>query len=488
MLGGGVPVLARVTALGRQADSLGRISDTFVEGATDATGRFRISVPPGRYTLLVTLQDAASGESSQFMYSRRGPLAGYGNGDTIQVSEQPVELLLAGGSLDLGIRTSPIIDGVTLRCEFRGSSGSSSVFTISVSSTVTGGELRFHLPLVPLGTYSARLRGAPAQNIWLPGTLSESAAWKIEATASRPAAAQMILPPPARISGSITGSWQTLESSPGVVAVDAASESRGQPGAYTTVSRDGRFSLYQFVIAPVRIRVKFDGAVRWIGGEDFYTARVFDLAPGEEITDVSLRESGIICRLEGPSVTPETYARVKVMDAGGTVVADKYHMTGDVITISGLRAGVWFLRVEPADGGTLWAPQWFDQKPSLAAASPLVLTSEGEVTTVTVRVQEGGRISGEVRTRAGQPVERVIVLAPADGSVEPRGVASSDPGSGEFTVVGLEDGDYRIGAGRYDGSTAQPWWYPGASDPDSAQVVSIRNHEEVTGLKWRLPL
>lgn len=399
VLGGGVPVSARVTAMGQRTDSLGRVSDTTVEGATDANGRFLIGLPPGRYTLLVTLPEGVSGSSRQFMYTRGGPVAGYGGGDTIQVNQQPVELLLAGGSLNLGIRTSPSLEGVTLDCEFRRQPETPAAYTTRVSATVTGGEVRFRVPLLPTGTYTARLRGSPAQNIWLPGTLSEASAGRIEVTTSEPAVAEMVLPRPARISGSITGSWQTLETRPGVAVWDASSETAGQPGAYATVGRDGRFSLYQFVIAPVCLRVKFQSAVRWVGGDDFYSARVFNLVPGGDITDISLRESGIICRLEGPGVTPETRAWVKVVDAGGTIIADQSHMSGDVVSISGLSRGVFFLRVEPRDGWSLWAPQWFDQKPNLAEASPIVLTGEGEVSTVTVRVHQGGRIRGGVSAR-----------------------------------------------------------------------------------------
>jgi hypothetical protein len=488
VLGGGRPVAARVRAECVRGDSSGSAAGSVVEGETDVDGRFRIDVPSGRYTLEVSNLYNTPGPFFDFRYSADGLASRYTDADTFEVRRESVEKVMAGGALDLLVHTPDRLEGVTLFCEITGLTGAATGYTSSFSANVAEGTVRYHFPLLPVGTYAARLGGAPMQTIWLPGALDQETARKIPVNTGILATAEVTLPPAAWISGSITGSWQTIGFAPDVIALDAPPESGRGYLARTRVGRDGQFSLCFFVLAPVRLLVDYGETERWIGGDDFASARVFDLAAGREFPDVSLRDSGILCRLEGDGLGPETNARFKLFDEHGTIVADRSHMGGDLAPIAGLKEGVYFLRVERADNTATWAPQWFDRKPSLAEASPITLTGWGEVATVTVRLQEGGRIRGDVRDRSGAPVQAIIVAVPLDGPDGARVFASSNRSTGEFTLEGLADGEYRIGAARdYNNLQTPLWWYPGTSDPDSAGVITIRDLGEVTGLSWRLP-
>lgn len=479
---------ARVRANCARGDSSGSAAGSVVEDETDAGGRFRIDVPPGRYTLEVSKAYDTPGPFFRFRYSADGLASRYTDADTFEVRREPVEKVMAGGALDLLVHMPESLEGVTLYCEISGLTGAATGYTSRANASVAAGAVRYRFPLLPAGTYAARLGGAAMQEIWLPGVLDQQAARKIQVYTGIPAAVEVTLPPAAWISGSITGSWQAIGYTPDVIALDAPREFGRGYVAQARVGRDGRFSLCFFALAPVRLLVDYGETERWIGGNDFASARVFDLAPDREFPDVSLRDSGILCRLEGDGLGPETIARFKLFDEHGTIVADRHHMGGDLAAIVGLKDGVYFLRVEHVNGGSTWAPQWFDRKPSLAEASPITLTGQGEMVTVTVRLQEGGRIRGQIRDRSGALVQATIVSVPLDGPDGARAFASSDPSTGEFTVAGLEDGEYRIGVARYYNNPQTPlWWYPGTSDPSSARVISIQDHGEVAGLNWRLP-
>lgn len=488
VLGGGKPVAARVSAKCVRGDSSGSAAGSVVQGETDADGRFRIDVPPGRYTLEVSSPYDTPGPFFDFRYSADGPASRYTDADTFELRREPVEKVMAGGALDLLVHTPDSREGATLDCRISGLTGGATGYTSSVSASVAEGAVRYHFPLLPVGTYAARLGGATMQTIWLPGALDQQAARRIRVDTGIPAAEEVTLPPAAWISGSITGSWQTVISPPQVIALDAPLESGRGYVAGARVGQDGRFSLCFFVLAPVRLLVDYGETERWIGGNDFASARVFDLAAGREFPDVSLRDSGILCLLEGDGLGPETIARFRLFNSTGNLVADRYHMRGDVAPIVGLTDGVYFLRVEHESSGSTWAPQWFDRKPSLAEASPITLTGQGEMAMVTVRLQEGGRIRGEVRDRSGAPVQASIVAVPLSGPDEARAFAFSDGSTGEFAIAGLADGEYRIGVARHYNNLQTPlWWYPGTSDPSSARVISTLDHGEVDGLNWRLP-
>jgi Carboxypeptidase regulatory-like domain len=91
----------------------------------------------------------------------------------------------------------------------------------------------------------------------------------------------------------------------------------------------------------------------------------------------------------------------------------------------------------------IYVTQWFNNKPSQAAANPVTVTSGIETAGVNAALVKGGTISGTVTDTALQPLGAVCVMAedPVSGIVVSSTKTKAD---GNYIVSGLATGNYKI--------------------------------------------
>jgi hypothetical protein len=247
----------------------------------------------------------------------------------------------------------------------------------------------------------------------------------------------------------------------------------------------GSFSLSWFAPGPVRLMVEHQGTTRWLGGAEFDSARVFDLQPGQQETGVVITESGIQCAMVLPGTAGLNGCLVRFRSARGREWVCFPTIQGATLALPNLGPGTYYLHFEPYRSGNGWISQWYDQADSLSAATPVTIPSEGVVVPITVHLVEGGSIRGTV-TRHGvaDMYDCRIVLTGTRPGIPPLSVPS-DSDERSYQLTSLPDGDYKIGAYWYEDETLI--WWPGTAHWDSAGVVSIRDHAQVTGIDINRP-
>ena len=223
---------------------------------------------------------------------------------------------------------------------------------------------------------------------------------------------------------------------------------------------------------------------QWVGGESFETAQVFDLQPGDRITDVAVVESGIKVFLNGPGDLVYYRPTFTIRSESG----DEFHQDfnwGNPVTINNLKSGRYYLFLEGYCENQRWAHQWYGGTESIEGAVAIDL-AEGELRQITMTLIEGGRIEGNL-FRASGTRPRKVNYGLFDPAGEP--VCSENRqwwlfDHGVFKFQGLADGEYFLGV-RIGGEVI--WWYPGTREFTEASPLVIENHATLTEINWTLP-
>jgi hypothetical protein len=169
---------------------------------------------------------------------------------------------------------------------------------------------------------------------------------------------------------------------------------------------------------------------------------------------------------------------------GRVVVRDLTARSAGGVHIPNLTPGTYYLYVNTHSRGRIILPQWYDRADSLSKATPIHVTEVGQIADLTVTLEKGGEILGRVVGPMGEPVPNPRLEVTTALHLYDRVYRVTDTFSdGSFHVLGLPDGDYKLGASAYGYEGA---WYPGAADWDSAAVITIREHGVVDGITIRL--
>ncbi|MFK7848667.1 MAG: carboxypeptidase regulatory-like domain-containing protein [Rhodothermales bacterium] len=138
-----------------------------------------------------------------------------------------------------------------------------------------------------------------------------------------------------------------------------------------------------------------------------------------------------------------------------------------------LRTGEYYVQAS----ATGFFSQYFDSVSNLEDARTVGIT-DGEVTSdINFALNRGGTISGTVVDAAGDPVAGVNIQAyteegRGDDSGYWYGWASTDA-AGEYTISGLNDGDYIISAHYYRSNYSVTEWYDNAKSAEDATPVPV---------------
>ncbi len=136
--------------------------------------------------------------------------------------------------------------------------------------------------------------------------------------------------------------------------------------------------------------------------------------------------------------------------------------------ITGLPSGSYRIGFDGVEAG--YVIQYYDDEPSLSAATPVAVTTGGDTTSINAQLADGGRINGRVRSAAtGASIQGVLVCAFV--SVDEIAECAITGATGEYTIAGLPTGVYEVGFN--GGKTYGIQYYNGASTFAGAWPVSI---------------
>ncbi len=483
-----------IVAQGIHADDLYRES---FRGPCDEEGAYTLDLPAGRYRVRADF-------GNRLYYQATGPVWDFQDADTLTVAAgetiSRIDLVLGAVRFDLAV--PPALDGSLWSVRLRDTSGEPYRQYASSFVRASNGHVLGSFGSVPPGAYfiHASAYGASTRPIdfWMPFTrdLREADTVRVQPGESRTYRATLDVPA-ARIRGQIRGSWPRLGVGAPYVTLHET-ETREVASGETDAFGAFRFDLYQ--VDRVRVRIRIGEASLWIGGGSFAEAREFVLTPGEEVEVPDYVESAILLTLTSDLHTDiPTVARIRLLDPAGHATMNLSTAIGipDRVAIPGLPGSTYRLFIEPLSlEHTEWLPQWYDQALTPEMSTPIVVPAGGEVVPVTMRLLIGGRIEGRVLDLQEIPVETftmVLTAAARDTCVRTEPTYNAD---GEFRLVGLAEGDYKLGVARgifaEIDRCAGPLpdsliWYPGTASWDSAAVIPIRGAQVVSDLVFRLP-
>ncbi len=492
---GGKPVSARISAI----DLTHRYDSAAFVCPTDSAGEYVMPLAPGKY-LVSALVRFSEPSYRTYYHSAGGPTSREGEADTLTVREDRAsdraDFLF--GSLRLRLHLPPaLVDDylsltVTPWTERMSYGGDAFGLTIFVAST----PLDTEIGPIPPGNWAIQLTSRQLDaRLWLPGTWDPEAAVAVTVPADSVVEREFFLDVPgARLRGSVTGSWQTMDlEHPSVAAfVDESTMV-----AAKDVEANGSWAMSLSSAHRVRLRVEIEGVARWIGGRSWGEATEFALVPGEETVVPPQVESGLLVHVTGEGGWVQRNPIFTLVDdSGGVIVPDRWRIHVDLFPLANLAPGVYRIHLRPRQPGReAWLPQWFDGAPDPGSATGVVLPARGGTARITIAVETGGEIRGRVlgnRPDGGWGSTSIFVT-PADADSIWGCMKVSDDG-GAFVVRGLPDGSYKICVARREpqspcceqrfipGENAHLVWYGGASWHSAAEIA-IRDHAAAEGIE-----
>jgi hypothetical protein len=448
---------------------------------TDSTGWYALALPAGAYLL-------GRGSISGY-YSSDGYVWDRKDADTLVVGEGPIRADLIGGALTVILGVSADTTGSSYWCVAFGLKGDSHgswdhPSRASDRATSVQGAVTFEMPLLAAGTYVLECEPSGESPIWLPPTVDMADADRVIIEAGRSYVYSAQLPAPAVLILETRGSWQTLNLDP--PRVDAYSTDSTQLDGIG-ISNVGTGQLSIRAPVSLKLHIEIGNVGRWYDGWTFSEAQTLTLTPGDPPLHIAYRESAILCTLVRPGLLVNRVQYDLYDETGHRLTEDWFQpFRPRPAPLPNLLPGTYYLRVQPDNllGPQPWLLQWFDQQDSLASATPIVVSAEGIVVPVTMTLVEGGSISGRVREGDGSPYDGPLHVRLRGDSDEDLREVQTDGLTGDYTVIGLPDGDYLVAIqfGWY-----RLCWYPGTLIMQEAEPVRIRDHARLVDVDWQIP-
>jgi hypothetical protein len=344
--------------------------------------------------------------------------------------------------------------------------------------TVTGGRAEMVARGLSADRYriSVRLGGS---SVWLSWTYKRDEAEWFPVVLNQETVVERTVPARGMLRGTIRGSWQELDLSPPWLTLF---DEDSTDVSFNIADAEGNFALWIF--APVRGKasIHVGGVQRWHGGDNFGDATEFSLEPGRT-TEIEIVESGIAGYMNR-AIGPHDRPRVWIGDAAGATIGLAVAEEGrGFFRFANLVPGSYTLYFE---GGPAWITQWYGGSEDVEGALPVEISEVGEVVRVDAELDDGGSLTGQVLDPAGDPllgVRAYVVRADADPQDRYRQDTSAGA-EGSFHMAVLPDGDYKLGARSFRYGEI---WYPGVAAWDSAGVITLDGHPDLTGFTIRFP-
>lgn len=150
-------------------------------------------------------------------------------------------------------------------------------------------------------------------------------------------------------------------------------------------------------------------------------------------------------------------------------------------TAGGLRSGTYFLEIETCSPFPEHAPEFHDDRPTIASADPISVTLGDDTSGVDASLEwVGASISGRVTSENGDPLERacIEVYDDDDGTLAGEAVATD----GDYRVTHLEGGFYRIRFTDCGGTGHLTEWWDDQPDERNAHILWTFGGEDLDGI------
>jgi hypothetical protein len=231
-----------------------------------------------------------------------------------------------------------------------------------------------------------------------------------------------------------------------------------QDGDFT--DSQGRYDLIDLAAGQYKVRFQeYFGSV--------YATEWYDNQPNfDSATPVAVSEGGTTANINvaldiGGQITGQITAadtslpledvRVVVYDSADDYVDIVYANTAGVYTVTQLANTAYRLKFEPHGTANLYLTEYYNDKPTLAAADPVPVALGQTVTGIDAVLTRGGTIQGTVTdATTGAPLADVVVSAYIDsagsgcaGDFVFLASATTDA-AGNYTLTKLPTGDYRL--------------------------------------------
>ncbi|MBU1701063.1 MAG: carboxypeptidase-like regulatory domain-containing protein [Candidatus Eisenbacteria bacterium] len=450
---------------------------------TDSAGRFNVAVPPGYYGVELT----APGLYQPLWYSENGLSAGISEADTLSITSAGdsirVDFILGG--LEIHLQTPTVLDGMALICGLE--EALSAHPQNQARSDPQSGERTFTFEVVPSGDYFVKItvfnpEKGNGSSFWLPSALDRPTAESFHVDPMNLTSATREIPEPAALQGAIGGRWAELEAGrPNIRFYNAQETVIGSH----SVDESGVYNIPIFAAGSLRLRVSMGYSDQWIGGEDYSSAHAFDIVPGNDfpVDDISI--GGLQCLLVGDPEWEPYNATIEIFNQEGTRVTMARPDQDNTLPIPLFSADIFKLRMK-WNGASSWRPQWFDRATSIDEATALYLPAEGEIVSVLITLEEGGTIAGGIIKADGEPASEfplAVIAVDPEWSWSNYWRTSSD---GAYLIEGLPDGEFIVGVRHSCPECNVVTWYPGTTEQDSAQTITILDAQDVTGIDFQL--
>lgn len=344
------------------------------------------------------------------------------------------------------------------------------------------GEAKLSFMALAPGKYRLRLfHQDPEGNVsgvFLPPTYDPGEADAVVVAANGVTEWRGALPTPGRLRGRVLGSWRETAARPPLI--QASGET---PVAYHRADAQGFFEVPIYASGKVPVSARIDDATFYFGPGTPEFPTEFEVGPGREVDAGTVTVGGIRIHLAGRATLRPFAPHIWVHDETGRTVRSQAILEDrDLVTISGLGPGTYFLEIAQSIGAP-WRPQWYDHATRFEDARPLLIEPDGRLVEIDVTLEEGGVIEGRVLDPDGNLVPQVRIEAEAVESelrILPEVTSDAD---GSFRIEGLPDDEIRLWAFA-PGYAAT--YYPGTTSLTEAEAITIRHAERVRRIEWRL--
>jgi hypothetical protein len=293
----------------------------------------------------------------------------------------------------------------------------------------------------------------------------------------------------ATISGKVTAPAGVVLSNVYVTA--SAAGSQWQTGGQSSVAPDGSYKITGLPAGSFKIQFSAmnSGALtQWhSNAASFDAATALSVTAGQDLTGINatmVKGATISGKVTFPAGSvPYVYA--KAVSTGSQYQSGQSFLVGPdgSYKITGLTAGSYKVQFSGSDGAVL--EQWYKNAASFDTAAAVAVAAGQDLTGVSVTMVKAASISGKVTAPAGVTLSRVSVNSmstTAQSQVQQSAVVAPD---GSYRIAGLQAGSYKLGFSGWN-TGAQEQWYPNATSPDKATVLTLATSQQLTGINATL--
>ncbi|NCC34892.1 MAG: hypothetical protein EOM24_23195, partial [Chloroflexia bacterium] len=142
--------------------------------------------------------------------------------------------------------------------------------------------------------------------------------------------------------------------------------------------------------------------------------------------------------------------------------------------INGLLTGTYYVFFQPAGASSEYFPEYYNDKPDLASADPVTVTTAQTTTNINASLETGGQITGRVTATSGGAGLPDVQVSAFDADSNQAGATATTDATGTYTITSLRPGTYRVFFAPAGASSGYfPEYYNDKPDLASADPVTV---------------